>query len=163
MQIDRLPGEMRARLRAALPQRAFLRRDRGDALFITNAPAFEGCPDQIPGFLLERQGNTLRILPDDSWIFPLEHAGDAPADFLSASLLRFRGSLPDRETIVLFARGLKLLDDIHAAGEAEIAAYDRLLRQQIALALRGKCGGGLYACARILAQIHTLYKGETRP
>ena len=163
MQIDRLPGEMRDRLRAALPQRAFLRRDRGNALFITNAPAFEGCPDAIPGFLLERQGNMLRILPDDSWIALPEHAGDAPPDFLCASLLRFRGALPDRANLALFARGLKLLDDIHAASEADIAAFDRLLRQQAALALRGNCGGGLYACALTLAQIHTLYKGEKRP
>lgn len=163
MQIDRLPEEMRARLRAALPERAFLRRDRGDALFITNAPAFEGCPDAIRGFLPERQGNMLRILPDDTWISLLEHAGDAPPDFLCASLLRFRGQIPNRTNLALFARGLKLLDDIHAAAEADIAAFDRLLRQRAALALRGKCGGGLYACALILAQIHTLYKGEKHP
>ena len=36
--LERLRGE----LRPLLPERAFLKRDRGDALLISNAPAF-GC------------------------------------------------------------------------------------------------------------------------
>ena len=156
-------ARMREKIRAALPEKAFLRRDRGDALFISNAPAFENCPEAIPGFLLEKQKGMLCILPDDCWIFRTE-AYDAPVpDHFAASLLRFRGKAPDRENRILFARGIKLLDAASSAAEREILSYDRALRQRSALALRGGCGGGLYACARILAKIHTLYKGETRP
>ena len=35
-----LAAAMRGEIAAMLPERAFLRRDRGDALFVTNAPAF---------------------------------------------------------------------------------------------------------------------------
>ena len=46
-----------------------------------------------------------------------------------------------------------------SAAEREILSYDRALRQRSALALRGGCGGALYACALLNAQIQIL-KGE---
>ena len=51
--------QMRAAARAALPPRAFLRRDRGKALFVTNAPAFNPALREIPGFTAERRGGLL--------------------------------------------------------------------------------------------------------
>lgn len=143
--------QMRAAARAALPPRAFLKRDRGSALFVTNAPAFDPTLHDIPGFILERRGALLAILPDRIWISRLERRHPEPPDAFCASLLRFRGQAPDRENLLLFAQGAKLLDAERAA--AAIAAYDRALRQRAAVALRGGCGGGLYAAAVLAAQV----------
>ena len=145
---------MRAQVRAVLPERAFLRRDRGDCLLITNAPAFDSAFDGIPGFICFRRGTLACLLPDESWIERCERA--RPADFLSETLLRFRGQKPDGEGLRLFAAGAKLLDG--GAAPAELAAYDQNLRRRAALALRGGCcGGGLYSSALLNAQ---LKKGE---
>ena len=163
MQTDiSLPAQMRAILRAALPQRAFIRRDRGDAFLASNAPAFETELKQIPGFLLQQQDSILHISPDESWIAILERRNPEPPDRFCETLLRFKGRAPDRENMLLFIHGLKLLDAASAASEAEIEAYERSLRQRSALALRGECGGALYAAAIILNQINTKYKGEER-
>lgn len=149
--------QMRDALNASLPEKAFLRRDRGEALFITNAPFFDPNLREIPGFITEVQDKLMHILPDESWIARLEKA-DAK-DHLSSSLLRFRAQAPDHDNLCLFAQGLKLLDVSGSAPEAEIEAYDRALRQRAALALRGGCGGGLYAAALVNAQVQSI-KGE---
>lgn len=137
--------EMRSMLQKHLPERAFLRRDRGDNLFVSNAPVFDPGITSIPGFILCREGHLLHILPDESWIARIEGSGIAP-DHLAATLLRFRGNTTDRENLLLFARGCKLLDE-GSPSPNDIEAYDRSLRQRAAAALRGECGGGLYACA----------------
>ena len=148
---------MRAQLRAALPERAFLRRDRSDGLFISNAPAFGWSPSPIPGFAAEEQGMLLRILPDGESIVRMEE-GKSPPDDLSRSLARFRGQECSREALVLFARGMKLIDMGASAPEAETETFERALRQRAALALRGACsGGGLYAAALVN---HEIRKGE---
>ena len=150
---------MRDAIRPLLPPKAFLKRDRGEGLLITNAPVFDPDLDSIPGFILERQGTLLRILPEPRWFLKLEK--NEPPDFFSKSLLRFRGISPDRQNLLLCVQGLKLLDAGCEPTPAEIAAYDRALRQRCAQALRGgACAGGLYAAAIILAQINNLYKGE---
>ena len=59
---------------------------------------------------------------------------------------------PDRENLSLFARAAKLLDGHPSPGEVE--ALDRELRQRAAEALRGGCGGGLYACAILLSMLN---------
>lgn len=144
---------MRARARAALPERAFLRRDRGDCLLVTNAPVFDSAFAGVPGFICFRRGTLACLLPDESWIERCERA--RPTDFLSETLLRFRGQRPDAEGLRLFAAGAKLLD---GGAAAELAAYDQKLRQRAACALRGGCnGGGLYASALLNAQLR---KGE---
>lgn len=144
---------MRAALRALLPPRAFLKRDRGDALLVTNAPAFDPALAALPGFILFRRGALIFLLPDASWTARCERRAPEPPDDLSASLLRFRGQTPDLENLKLFARGAKLLDAGAAATGAEADAYDRALRQRAACALRGGCGGGLYACALLNARL----------
>ena len=143
--------QLRAAARALLPPRAFLRRDRGDMLFVTNAPAFDPAPKEIPGFTAERRGNLLYLLPDASWIARYERRAPEPPDGLCASLVRFRNIPPDRENLLLFAQGAKLLDA--GATPEDIAAYDRAVRQRAAIALRGGCGGGLYAAALIDHQL----------
>jgi len=152
---------MREAVQPHLPTKAFLKRDRGEYLLVTNAPVFDPNLNLIPGFILERQGSILRILPDESWLLQLEGQFPEPPDHFCKSFLRFRGQHPDRNNLLIFARGAKLLDPGSTPLPAEISAYDRALRQRCAEALRGGAsGGGLYASALMLAQINTLYKGE---
>lgn len=152
-----LLAEMRAALRAQLPASAFLRRSRGDALFVSNAPRFDPEIHEIHRFCIRIQDGLMHILPSDSWITRMEEA--SPDDDFSQSLMRFRGQAPDPENCLLFARGIKLLDWAESAPEAEIRAYDRALRQRAAVALRGGCGGGLYAAALIRTQLPA-FKGD---
>ena len=138
---------LRAQLRPLLPERAFLKRDRGDALLITNALGL--APEQLPGCILKRRGMLLCILPDAQWVAEYENTISEPPDHLSRTLLRFRGVEADLNNLDLFARIAKLMDAQPSPGEIE--ACDRTLRSRAALALRGGCGGGLYACACVHA------------
>jgi len=158
-----IPGMMRAAARACLPERAFLRRDRGDAFLITNAPAFNPDIREIPGFSLELQGSMLRLYPDESWIARTEAQYPEPPDRLCAGLARFRGERPAGGNMPLFIRCAKLLDAGKAASDEEWLSCGRALRQCAAVALRGGCGAGLYAAAILMYQFNTLYKGEKRP
>lgn len=153
----------RSILRAALPERAFLRRDRGDALMVTNAPVFDPAICEIPGFTLQKQGSLMRIFPDEGWVSRWEDAYPAPPDDFCSTLLRFRGQKTNAENLVLFTHGLKLADAGDALSEAELTAFERALRQRAALALRGGCPGGIYASAVLLNRINHLYKGEKQP
>ncbi|MDO5323751.1 MAG: hypothetical protein Q4G06_06985 [Clostridia bacterium] len=144
--------QMRAELRPQLPERAFLKRDRGDALLITNAPAFGFSPEQLPGCIVETRGMLLCILPDARWVADFEAAIPEPPDHLSRTLMRFRGAEADGDNLRLFARIAKLMDAQPSPGEIE--ACDRALRNRAALALRGGCGGGLYACACVCALLN---------
>jgi hypothetical protein len=150
-------AKMRENLRAALPERAFIRRDRGEYLFISNAPVFDAEIETLPGFLVFPAGKLIAILPDSGAVSRIEAHFEAMDD-LSASLQRFRGTEADPANIRLFSAGLKLLDTGESVPENEVRAFERNLRQRSALALRGGCsGGGLYACAILNHQIH---KGE---
>ena len=147
------PLEMlRSELRPLLPERAFLKRDRGDALLITNAPALGLAPDRLPGCIVENRGMLLCILPDAQWIAEYEAAIPEPPDHLSRTLLLFRGVEADPDNLRLFARIAKLMDAQPSPGEIE--ACDRALRNRAALALRGGCGGALYACACVRALLN---------
>lgn len=158
MRPEELPGRMRAQLNSLLPEKAFLRRDRGDALFISNAPAFDPGLRELPGFHAEIQGKLMRILPDVSWIERIEEPDSG--DHFSSTLLRFRGQEPDIANLKLFALGVKLLEEPSAMTWSDGIAYDRMLRQRAAVALRGGCGGALYACALLNSKILHYYKGE---
>ena len=143
--LDMLRGE----LRPLLPERAFLKRDRGDALLITNAPVFGCTPERLPGCIVENRGMLLAILPDAQWVADFEATVPEPPDHLSRTLLFFRGVEADIDNLHLFARIAKLMDAQPSPGEIE--ACDRALRNRAALALRGGWGGGLYACACVRA------------
>ena len=151
---------MRQALRAALPEKAFLKRDRGDALFITNALIFDSSIISIPGFLLIPNGKLMQILPDAGWIAEIEKHEEVP-DHLSTSLLRFRSMKADMENLSLCAQGLKLIDMGQSVPANEIEAFDRSLRSRAALALRGAAnGGGLYAAAIINHKIKSMKENE---
>lgn len=143
---------LRAELRPLLPERAFLKRDRGDALLITNAPALGFAPDKLPSCIVEMRGALLCILPDAQWVAEYEAAIPEPPDHLSRTLLFFRGVEADLDNLRLFARIAKLMDAQPSPGEIE--SCDRALRNRAALALRGGCGGGLYACACVRALLN---------
>ena len=143
---------LRAELKPLLPPQAFLKRDRGDALLITNAPALGLAPDRLPGCIVENRGMLLCILPDAQWIAEYEAAIPEPPDHLSRTLLFFRGVEADPDNLRLFARIAKLMDAQPSPGEIE--ACDRALRNRAALALRGGCGGALYACACVRALLN---------
>lgn len=156
--------EMRAALNAALPAQAFLKRDRGDGLFITNAPVFAPNLERIPGFLLEKRGVLLHILPDQHWFDLLERRFPKAPNLFCETFVRFRSLIPKEKNLRLFAQIAKLCDAGASANKAELDACDRALRSRCAEALRGKNdGGGLYASALMLTQFHTLYKGESAP
>ena len=157
-------AELRAALRraatAALPRGAFLRRDRGDALFVTDAPRrMPGADWQAlfapHGFDARPEGTLLRLTPGPAWIDAVEAAFPDPPDALSASLSRFRGLPPDPESLALFAMLTRALD----AGESA-AKPDRPLRQRAATVLRLNArgdppqGGGLYACAVVVWMLY---------
>ena len=146
---------LRAAATAALPAGAFLRRDRGDALFVTDAPRIDPRTDWAPrlaraGFLCEGRDGLLRLWPDAGWLTRLEQAFPDPPDDLCAGLVRFRGRAPDGACLKLFALGLRCLD-----GGEGAERFDRLLRRRAAACLRINAmnpdghprGGGLYACA----------------
>ena len=144
---DPLIEALRAVARAALPEGAMLRRDRGEALYITDAPRHK--PDagwqaglEAAGFRCAVEGGLARLTPDGRWAAALAARFPEPPDDLSARLRRFDGP-PDDASLRLFCRALKALE----GGEGD-PGFDRALRQRAAVCLRRHAGGGgLYACA----------------
>ena len=140
-----------------LPPGAFLRRDRGEALFVTDAPLRAPETDWTArfgevGFACRIEGGLARLTPDARWLQRLADAYPEPPDDLCASLRRFDGPV-DAPSLHLFARGLKALD----AGTRD-DGFSRAVRQRAAVCLRDstQSGGGLYACALL----QTLMEGE---
>lgn len=144
---------LREAARSALPAGAFLRRDRGEALFATDAPRLRpdaDWPEALArtGFACELRDGLALISPGPKWLAALERAWPAAPDDLCRSLARFAGLEPDGESLRLFALGARQLD-----GEGESARFERRLRQRAAECLRLNAhsnqtrGGGLYACA----------------
>lgn len=125
-----------------LPPGAFLRRDRGEALFVTDAPRRGVVPDlRAIDFLSDEAGGLLYLTPGPAWLLRLSAAHPDPPDHLCRTLYRLEGPIP-REVLTLFAMGLKSLD-----GGPPDPRFDRQLRQMAALALREhRPMGGLYAC-----------------
>ena len=134
---------LRDAARARLPEGAFLRRDRGDALYVTDAPLRGGPVDwAAAGFVCRESGGLARLTPSAVWLARLEALYPEPPDPLCRSLRRFSGP-PDDTALKLFARAVKRLD----GGECD-PRYSRDLRQRAAVCLREhNPGGGLYACA----------------
>lgn len=145
---DPFAQEIRRAAASLLPEKAFLRRDRQDGLFVTNACRFVPEQDWICAFtharfIVRESGGLLRLWPDESWLFQLEKAFCEPPDHLSGTLVRFAGLTPVPESIALFALGVRILD-----GDP-VLDYENRLRRCAAVALRNASGGGLYACCLI--------------
>lgn len=161
-----LSNLLRVAATAVLPEGAFLRRDRGDALFVTNAPRIDPGRDWAAalseaGFTCVGGDGLLRLCPAEGWLTRLEAARPDPPDDLCRSLLRFWGRSPDGESLRLFALGLRCLD-----GGEGAARFDRQLRQRAAVCLRLNAlnpdepprGGGLYACALLDHELEVQYR-----
>ncbi|MBR1821884.1 MAG: hypothetical protein IJ769_09715, partial [Clostridia bacterium] len=138
---------------SALPEGAFLRRDRGDALFVSDAPRRSPDDDWTAalaraGFISQLHGGLASITPGTAWLIGLEADWPDPPDLFCASLFRFAGRTPDDESLALFALGARVLD-----GEMNDGRFERRLRRRAAECLRLERtqptahGGGLYACA----------------
>jgi len=134
--------ELRDLVAAQLPESAFLRRDRGAGLYVTNAPV-KGWSGGIDGFSVEIQGAIARIsiLPE-----MLESCDFAP-DTLAGELERFRGA--SVEAAEIFTECIKCIE---APEQALWEKCDRRLRQTAAAAMRSGGGEGLYYCALALAE-----------
>lgn len=134
---------LRDAARSRLPEGAFLRRDRGDALFVTDAPLRGGSVDwAAAGFICRENEGLARLTPSAIWLQRLESLCPEPPGPLCRSFRRFSGP-PDDVALTLFARAMKRLD----GGERD-PRYARDLRQRAAVCLREHIpGGGLYACA----------------
>ena len=141
--------EMRSRLRALLPPRAFLKRDRGDMLFVSNAPAIDPGFADVLGFTVVRRGQLAAFMPEAEWLVRFEARHRQPPDRLCTELMRFRGMPVADETLRCFVRGAKLME-LSEIPPNEVASFDRAVRQLAAVAQRGGMdGGGLYALALI--------------
>ena len=142
---DSILAALTAEARACLPEGAYLRRDRGDALLVTDADR------EVEGFARIPRGNLTALLPTPERILRYEQT--PPAGAFSASLIRFRGQAADEKNALLFARGVKLF----GGTSSEFAAFDRAVRQTAAAALRTGDGGGVYALALLRDElIHTI-------
>lgn len=144
-------AEFRTLALACLPEKAFLRRDRGEGLFITNAPMFGDALSvcarlEAAGFRAETVGGLIRICAGGALMRPYECL--PPENDLSRSLQRFRGLPVEQTQIDLFTLIAK------AREGDETVPYDMRLRKQAAYCLRKGGGGGLYACAVLAAKIH---------
>ena len=147
--------DLRSEIAAALPAGAFLKRDRGDALFVTDAPRLYPETDwpglmAKAGFACAVENGLAHLSPGAVWLKRLEEAFPEPPDDLCRSLFRFAGLCPEPESLRLFALGAGFWD-----GEADDGRFERQLRRRAAQCLRLNAvepaehprGGGLYACA----------------
>lgn len=141
-----LPRRLRDTLTPLLPTGAFLRRDRGDALFVTNAACIDktsAWPQifEAIGYSCETRGSLLALSP--SYDFFSEWEQHAPPDFFCETLLRFRNLPPCAEATQLFIDGVKLLEQ-----PVHIEKYIQRVRELAAVCLRTS-QGGVYGCALI--------------
>ena len=123
----------------------FLRCDRGDALYVTNACAARGAFEQA-GFLCEEAGGLLRLIPGGAitealagWLGPAQ-------DALGMDGLRSREA--EAEDLRLLGEGVKRWE--LAMDRPALSAYEKSVRQRAAVCLRtGKGGGTLWLCSRL--------------
>ena len=134
--------DLRAEAASALPEGAFLRRDRGAALYVTNAPA-KGWHGELPGFNVVINGALAFITPDETTLQRCDYLPDRLAEELSP----MRGA--SAEALEIFAECVKCIETPMAEA---VDKCDRRLRQAAAAALRTGGGEGLYYCALALAE-----------
>ena len=148
--------KMRTAIRAKLPPKAFLLIDRGENLFVSNAPVFSPEMPVIPGFHVLRSGRNIAFLPDESWLMRLERRTAEPPDELCRTFFRFRDKSIEDDALKLYAQALKLAEGYTKAKSREIEAFETALRKKAAVAMRNGGGGGLYGLAVANAQLKTM-------
>jgi hypothetical protein len=149
--MNSLPSQLREILRPLLPERAFLRRARGDETFVTNAPRFGGIHSESHSLRCREENGLLFISPGAEMLTRFELSHRKPDGFFCRSLLRFCGRPPCEEALSLFAVGVRLLEQ---SDENEARLYCHRVRNLAAMCLRKNLGGA-YACA-LLAEKPTI-------
>ena len=156
---------IRARIGQALDgSGAFLRRDRGAGLYVTDLPAKQGdCAAFIgameeAGIRVERDGLLLRLVPDTRWAAAFVDWAEARIEpgALTRQLEKTRGRPVCPEETACWLEGMKRIE-LGDAGD-----YERVLRQTAAAALRKKGGGLLYACGLCLDMMEAKKRPEPR-
>ena len=136
---------------ALLPPRAFLRRDRGQALYVSNLPALVDASLWLPrleaaGFSVRLRPPLLFLSPTEAWRVPLLDWLNA-ASPLCAELAPLNGRPGGEADRLLWIEGIKRLEE-----PASLDDYERRVRQCAAVAMRtGREGGLLPDCAACLA------------
>ena len=134
--------ELRDYVRGALPQGASLRRDRGGALYITDAPRL-GWTGTLSGFSVEICGPLAKISPLCGTMARCDYAPDRLAREISG----MKGA--SKEALEIFIECMKCAE---APDSGAYGRCDRKLRQSAAKELRAGGGEGLYYCALALAE-----------
>ena len=129
---------------------AFLRCDRGDRLYVTNAQIKmrEAIDWRKAGFHAENVGNLTFLTPDKGWIgrFAEWIGQEVREKRFSDTVRNACFGETDEEDMKLWIDGMKRLE---MKGDA--AGYEKLVRQRAAVCLRERRGGGtLPACALIV-------------
>lgn len=134
--------DLRKLVRPYLPEDAFLRRDRGNGMYVTNAPA-KGWSGTVPGFSVEVKGAVacISILPETMC------SCDFEPDRLATELERFKGHSDNAAFIFM-----ECMKCVEAPDNVEYEKCDRRVRQAAATAMRTGGGEGLYYCALALAE-----------
>ena len=153
-EVKRSVNPMRERIEGLLSGTgAFLRCDRGGALYVTNLPA--RCDHwresaqamRAAEFLIEERGTLLAVTPNAPWIG--RYCEWAAERCCESELTRlFRQSAAQRECgeeTRAWLEGIKRLE-LHCG----VGDYERTVRQAAAVALRKQCGGALRACGLCL-------------
>lgn len=137
-------------------ERAFLRTDRGSALYVSDLPRRGAVLEPILRALDAQdfdsciQNGLLFITPRAAWISRLDEwvRPFVPADEQLRLLDRLAERAVSREDFSLWLTAVKLLERGNA--EDDQAALDKRLRKQAAVCLRQKQNGGALAAARAL-------------
>lgn len=130
--------------------RAFLRCDRGDGLYVTNAPLTDRqlAALEEAGFHAEPAGRLWRLFPGEAIVRELEAWLSHERDPLRLPALC---EALDADWALL-CEGLKRLE--LPADEAALTRYEKRLRQRAAECMRTHRGGGLLSlCGRLLLKI----------
>lgn len=126
----------------------FLRCDRGEALYVSNAPARTEMPFdwESVGFACRTEKNLVFLTPEAAWAGRLEEWLAPKTDARLARVIRHADFHETAdEDMALLIEGVKLMEL-----RGDVRGYEKKVRQRAAVCLREKRGGGtLSACALI--------------
>ena len=139
---------------------AFVRCDRGEGLYVTNAPQRTGnalalCEGlQRAGFMVEEQGGLWRLTPREGLVRALTAwlEGEEQSLYLPA----WQDRAEQLADWALLWEGIKRLE--MPGDRAALVGYEKKLRQRAALCLRTGAGGGMLPlCGQLLSRIEREY------
>lgn len=142
---------LKSEVAAQLPAHCFLKIDRGDALFITNADIFD-----IPGFICEHRGSMTVLRPTEEYFNKLEIHGQPIGD-LSRSVKQYAEIPISPAASALLIEGIKLM---YHSTDTAVMLFDKNVRRFIAEALRTQSCGGIFLLAMLADTLITQHGGE---